>query len=269
LEAGIEFDNVDPLDRLAAARTENLPSKEPTMQSQLVTAIACLIVLFSTCTAEADGEPVHVRTISVTGLGQATAVPDMATIHTGVVTQAPLAVDAMEQNSQDVERLMAELKKLNVAEKDIQSSQFNVQPEYERGPRGERKPEIVGYRVTNQLRIQARDLSALGRLLDALIRAGSNQISGLTLGVDDSTKIMNEARIMAMANARDRAGLYANAAGVSVGQVLNISEQQIVSPQPRFYGQSMEAAAAGVPIAPGEQEFSATINVTFELVNKE
>ncbi len=87
------------------------------------------------------------RTIRVTGEGKATAVPDMATIQLGVVTQATQAVEAMDQNNEVVRKLMSELKTLEVAERDIQTSQFHVQPEYERGPRGESRNKIVGYRV--------------------------------------------------------------------------------------------------------------------------
>jgi len=209
------------------------------------------------------------RTIRVTGQGQASSVPDMATIHTGVVTQAALAVDAMEQNNQSVEKLMSDLKNMKIAETDIQSAQFSVQPEYARGARGERLAEIIGYRVTNQLRIRVRDLPELGKLLDKLIRSGSNQMSGLSFGVDDSTAIMNEARTQAIADARARAELYAKAAGVAVGKILSIDEQQAVIPQPRFFSRAMEGVAASVPIATGEQDFTASINVVFELVDEE
>lgn len=223
--------------------------------------LAALVVVVVFHPALAD-EPA--RTISVSGRGTAATVPDMAMIQTGVVTQAKLAADAMEQNNQVTQRLMTELKNMQVADTDMQTAQFNVQPEYERGDRGQRKPEIVGYRVTNQLRVRVRDLDQLGALLDALIRAGSNQVSGISFDVDDQTSVLNAARKKAIADARDKAKLYAAAAGVAVGRVLSISEQQISVPQPRFYARG-EAAMASVPVAKGEQEFVATVNVTFEL----
>lgn len=224
-------------------------------------------LLISVQLASASDDDVK-RTIRVTGEGKSSATPDMATIHAGVVTQAPLATDAMEQNNEVVERLMAELKTKGVADKDIQTSRFNVQPEYERDPRGGRKPNIVGYQVTNQLRVRVRDLPKLGKLLDALIHAGSNQVSGISFGVDDANTVMNKARTKAVADARARAELYAKAADVTVGKVLSISEHQVTSPQPVFYGRSMEARATSVPIATGEQDFIATINVTFQLVDE-
>jgi uncharacterized protein YggE len=209
------------------------------------------------------------RTIQVTGQGKASAVPDMASISTGVVTQGKSAADAMNENNQIVEKLIKELTDMQVAERDIQTSQFNVQPEYERGPRGERKPEIVGYRVSNQLRIRVRNLDSMGKLLDRLIQAGSNQISGISFGVDDQDKVMNLARIDSMKDARERAELFARVAGLKVGKVITISEQQIAFPRPNYVGVAMESRSAGVPIASGEQDFSATINVTFELVENQ
>jgi uncharacterized protein YggE len=189
----------------------------------------------------------------------------MATIKTGVVTQAPLAVEAMKQNNEIAQKLMADLKDLQVEERDIQTSRFNVQPEYERGPRGERKTEILGYRVTNQVTIRVRDLPEMGKLLDTLIRSGSNQVSGINLGISDSSRVMNEARVKAIEDARARAKLYARAAGVEVGKVIAIDEQQAVFPRTGVFGRAMEMSS-DVPIAAGEQEFTATINVTFELI---
>ncbi len=230
--------------------------------------IVICIVLFAfdgqAARADEDGS---LRTVQVSGVGKSTAIPDMATIQTGVVTQSEMAADALKQNSEIIEKLMAQLKNLNVAERDIQTSQFNVTPEYERGPRGERLSKITGYRVTNQLRIRVRKLPELGKLLDQLIQSGSNQISGISFGVDDQAEAMNQARIKAMGDSKARARLYAKAAGLAVGRVLTISEQQVVFPRPNFIARGMEARSAAVPVAAGEQEFSATINVTFELVD--
>ena len=234
------------------------------------TRFLTFVVLLFTClqVACADDDE-HQRTIRVTGHGKSSAAPDMATIQTGVVTQAKTAVEAMDQNNGALEKIMADLKDMKVEEKDIQTSQFSVQPVYERGDRGERKPEIVGYRVSNQLRIRVRKLPELGKLLDTLIRSGSNQMSGISFGVDDSTVVMNEARKKAIADAIERAELYADAAGVTFGKVISIDEHQAVAPQPKFYGRAMAMSESSVPVATGEQDFMAMINVTFELVDKE
>lgn len=210
------------------------------------------------------------RTISVAGEGTATAPPDMATIHTGVVTQAAQANEALAANNAALRKILDVLQDHGVASKDIQTSNFNVQPEYKRGPRGEQQREIIGYRVTNQVRVQVRNLPSLGKVLDSLVSAGSNQISGISFGIDDPQGVLNQARNRAVADARSRAELYAHAAGVRVGKVLVISEQAAQVPRPQFLGRAMAfEAASAVPVATGEQEVRATINIMYALADRE
>lgn len=204
------------------------------------------------------------RTVTVTGQGSATAPPDMATVFTGVVTQAKTAEAALEANNGAMKGLLAVLKECQIADKDVQTSSFDLSPEYQRAPGGEVRPEIVGYRVTNLVRVRVRNLPQLGKVLDALVRAGSNQLSGISFGIDDPTGVLNQARNRAVADARSRAALYAQAAGVSLGRVVSISEEPAVMPQPRFQARAMMAEAA-VPVAAGEQELSTTIQMVFEL----
>ena len=233
------------------------------------TKLLTLVVIFlaSTQLARAVDDELH-RVIKVSGQGKSSAPPDMATIQTGVTIQAKTAVAAMDENNAAVEKIMADLKSMKVAERDMQTSQFSVQPVYDRGDRGERKPSIVGYMVSNQVQIRVRNLPDLGKLLDTLIRSGSNQISGIGFGVDDSTAVMNEARTKSIADAKARAELYAKAAGVTVGKVISIDEQQAIIPRPMMYGRgAMEMSASSVPIATGEQDFTVSINVTFELLD--
>ena len=210
------------------------------------------------------------RTISVTGQGKATAPPDMATIQTGVVTQADRASDALTANNEALEKIMNVLKEHQIATKDVQTSNFDVRPEYKRGPRGHQQPEIVGYRVTNQVRVRVRNLPDVGKVLDSLVRAGSNQVSGISFSIDDPTGVLNQARNRSVSDARSRAKLYAHAAGVRVGKVISISEQFAHSPAPRFLGRGMAAAAAAeVPIATGEQEVQATVQMVFSIADAE
>jgi uncharacterized protein YggE len=195
----------------------------------------------------------------------------MATIQTGVVTQAVEASTALTANNAALENLMGVLKQFNIAAKDVQTSEFSIYPEYEqrpprRSPQEPRAPRIVGYRVSNQVRVRVRSLPDLGKILDALVRAGSNQISGITFGIDQPTGVLNQARNRAMSDARSRADLYAQAAGVSVGRVLSISEQTaaIPRPQPTMARMAM-AEASSVPVATGEQELRAVVHVVYEI----
>jgi uncharacterized protein YggE len=210
------------------------------------------------------------RIISVNGQGKATAPPDMAVIQTGVVTQGARAAEALSNNNEVMKKILGVLKTYKIASKDVQTSSFNVSPEFKRDERGRRQPEIVGYRVTNQVRVEVRNLADLGKVLDALVQAGSNQVSGVSFGIDDPTGVLNQARNRAIADARSRAELYVQAAGVRLGKVLTISEQPIELPQPRHFGLSLaKEAVSSVPVATGEQEFRARIHMVFALEDKE
>lgn len=228
---------------------------------------ATLAVIFL-CTGHVMADDMQ-RTISVTGEGKAVAKPDMATIHTGVVSQAATAKEALAANSKAMEAVLAELKKRSIAAEDVQTSQFNVNPMYKHDERGRTAPEVVGYQVTNQVRVRVRKLDRLGDVLDALVQAGSNQMSGISFGLNEQQSILDEARIEAIADARRRAELYAKAAGVGVGKVLKINEQNVRFPQPVAMGRSYAMAAEAVPVAAGEEEFHVTIDVTFALEDKE
>jgi uncharacterized protein len=224
--------------------------------------VCCLLAVSIGQICAEEHEPA--RAIRVTGEGTVAAPPDMATIHTGVVTQADTAKAALKQNNEAAAKLLQTLKQQGVAEKDIQTSSFNVSPLHRQDDRGRQLPEIVGYRVQNQLRVRLRNLPKLGEVLDALVQAGSNQVSGISFGVDDPGGILDQARSRAVRDAKNRAGVYAQAAGVEVGQVRQISEQPLAIPRPMEWGFA-RADAAAVPIATGEQEFQVTVHVIYEL----
>ncbi|MBW3543278.1 MAG: SIMPL domain-containing protein [Planctomycetes bacterium] len=237
------------------------------MRQSLLNATLLLGVLAMVSAATAADERDPARIISVTGEGRVSAPPDMASIHTGVVTQAETAKQALEQNNSAMQKLMETLKQHNIAEKDVQTSGFNVSPVYRQDERGRREPEVTAYRVQNQVRIRVRNLPELGMVLDALVQAGSNQISGISFDVDDPAGILNQARSRAIRDARSRADVYAQAAGVKVGRVRQISEQPVHIPQPFDQRRMMFAgeAASRVPVATGEQDFTVTVHVVYEL----
>lgn len=212
------------------------------------------------------------RTITVSGTGKATAPPDMATIRSGVTTTAKTAKEALAANNVAMEAVIKVLTSRNINAKDIQTSGFGVYPEYNRpapGQRGgSRTNEIIGYRVTNTVSVKVRNLPRLGEILDALVQAGSNQINGITFSIANPKAITDDARRNAIDDARGRAELYAMATGVKVGKVLSISEQSIRPPQPMFGARmAMAEMASSVPVATGEQEVSASINVMYELLD--
>lgn len=206
------------------------------------------------------------RLIRVTGEGKASAAPDMATIHTGVVTQAATAAEALAANNVKMEQIMATLKDLKIAEKDTQTSSFNVSPVYEHNRDGRTAPRIVAYQVSNQLQVKVRKLADLGRALDALVSSGSNQLGGVSFELADPKPMLDKARTAAVNDAQARAELYAKAAGVRVGQVIEISEVTIGGPQPIFQGRAMAMeAASAVPVAAGELDFTAQVHLLFSM----
>ena len=232
----------------------------------LVHTLAILFTL-SQWTAAADHE--LPRTITVSGQGKAAAPPDLATVNTGVSTTAPTAKEALSKNTDAMRRVMKVLKERNIADKDIQTSNFSVFPEYRRQPRGSNAPpEIAGYRVTNQVQVRVRNLARLGEVLDALVQGGSNQVSGISFSIADPRSVMNDARKAAIDDARGRAELYAAATGTRIAKVISISEQAIRQPRPEMMrARAMMADAESVPIATGEQQVSASINVMYQLID--
>ncbi len=210
-----------------------------------------------------DGAPRRPATVTVSGVGTVSAAPDMAEITSGVVTQAPTAAGALAANSQAMEQVLRSLTALGVAARDIQTTSISVSPQ-RRVVRGEgRPPEIVGYEVTNQVRVKVRDLGQLGRVLDQQVAQGANSVYGIRFGLADPAPMLDEARKRAMADARRRADLYAAAAALTVGRVVAVQEAGAAAPRPEMGARVMTAGA--VPVAPGEQEIQASVSVTFSL----
>jgi uncharacterized protein YggE len=212
-----------------------------------------------------DGPPP--RLITVSGEGEVKTRPDTAIISTGVVTEATTAKEALARNNTAMAAVIAALRNAGVAEDDIQTSDFSVSPKYPPyQPNQTTAPRIVGYTVSNQVTARVKDLKKLGAILDTLVQAGSNQIHGISFDVDEPKPLLGEARKKAVADARAKAELYAAAAGVSLGKVVQISEAAAVMPppQPMFRREAM-AADASVPIAAGQQTIAANVTIIYEI----
>jgi uncharacterized protein YggE len=179
------------------------------------------------------------------------------------VTQAPAAAAALKDNTEAMQRLFKRLATLGIAEKDVQTATFTVAPQHKRGSQGQYEPGIVGYEVTNQLRVKVRDLPRLGQVLDQVVAEGANVVHGINFTVADPQPMLDLARTRAMADARRKAELYAKAAGVEAGRVLLIQEPGLRVPAPPSFG--LTRAAAPVPVAPGELEFHESVAVTYAI----
>lgn len=203
------------------------------------------------------------RTITMSGTGTVKGPPDMADISAGVTTEAATAAAALAANSAAITRVFAALEKQGIARRNIQTSNFNVSPNY--GSRTPNEtPRLLGYRVSNQVHVVLEDVTKVGAALDALVAAGANQMNGLNFGIKDPAPLLARARAEAVADARLRAQQYAAAAGVTLGQIQSISESGGVEP-PRPMYRVMAMAADSVPVSAGEESVSAGVTLVWEI----
>jgi uncharacterized protein YggE len=208
--------------------------------------------------------------ISISGNGQVTAAPDTAFVNSGVTTQGATAREALDANTKAMNELLATLKEAGIEARDVQTSGFSVSPNYvysdARDANGySLPPRIDGYQVYNTVNVRIRDLASLGAVLDKQVNVGANTINGITFSVADPSKLYDEARKAAFADAREKATLYAEAAGEGLGKLKSISETQgYDQPQPYMMkAMADSAAAAPVPVATGELSFTINVQVTW------
>jgi uncharacterized protein len=207
------------------------------------------------------------RRLIVTGQGEVKNKPDKADITVGVVTENKLSQVAAKDNAAASQRVHAALKKLGIADKDIQTVNYSVQPlmVYPGPNQPQRKPELTGYRVYNQVRITVRDLPKMGEILDAATGAGSNTIEGIAFGLQEPQASEDSALEKAIAQARRKAERMAMAAGVRIVGIYEINEGGNMRPIPMMMGRAADAAEAITPIAPGELTISASVTIVYEL----
>lgn len=232
--------------------------------SSLVVALALSLLgpLFGAGATRAEEKAMQ-RTVTVSASGQVAVKPDLARISTGVTTEAASAREAMSRNNEAIGKVIAGLKSAGVAAEDIQTFDLSVGPRYA-NPRDGKAPTIIGYQVTNQVRIAARDLARLGEVLDQLVSLGANQIGGLSFEASKAETARDEARRQAVGNALRRAKLYAEAAGARVGQALTISEEP-AHVVPRGMAMARAAVAEAAPIEEGELQLDARVTITYAL----
>ena len=209
-----------------------------------------------------------VPSITVTGIGEKSVVPDAVFITLGVQTRGKDAGEAMRENNSSMQRMFDDLERAGIGKDDVQTSSFNINPLYEistprRGSVGEQS-RIVGYQVSNQVRIKSKEIDQLGSLLDSLVREGANTMHGIEFGVSEIQDAADKARKDAIADAKRKAELLAAAAGASVGRPLKISEA-VHTRAPIVMWAQMAIADSSVPLAEGEQQISASVTVMYEL----
>jgi len=212
------------------------------------------------------------RLMSMSGVGTVQASPDMANITLGVVSENESAREALSANSRSMARVLDTLKEEGLEPRDLQTSGFSLEPVFSQPPPGYDhsrpfRPEIVAYRVHNNVTVRVRELDRVGAILDLVVTLGANSVSGPVFKVEDSKPLEDKARVAAVRDARRKAELYAGAADVTLGPIMRIDESYSRPPQPFQAApmMRMEAADGSVPIESGELTFEAQVTVSWEL----
>lgn len=227
--------------------------------------------------------------LSLSAEGQSRRTPDIAMFSAGVVTQGKTATEAMSDNSRRMDAVVMALKRAGIADRDIQTSAINLSPVYSNPERDaqmqarqtgrpyvppeETAPRIIGYQARNTVNVRVRDLANMGRVIDTLVQVGANEINGPNFTLDDQRAALDEARAAAVAEGRQRAELYARAAGLRVARILSISEGGGYYPVQREMFVTGSAGGAPpapppppAPVAPGELTLGTSVSMQFELV---
>lgn len=230
--------------------------------------VALLLVLVTTSvTARAAETPE--RRINVSGEGSVSLAPDLALLSLTVTRAGETAREALDANSNAMSKVLAAMREKGVADRDLQTSQFNIQPRYTH-PRSvdneaPAAPRIIGYTVSNSLTVRVRDIDQVGSLLDTAVKLGVNEGGQIVLINEDPSAAQNQARVEAMKNALAKAQTLAQAAGVKVGELLDVSEQSYTpGPTPMFMAKGMRAEADmdAVPVASGENTYRVSVNIS-------
>jgi uncharacterized protein YggE len=203
--------------------------------------------------------------LDISATGEVTRVPDLAIISAGVVARASTAAAALQETADKMDRVVAALKRAGIADRDIQTTTISLNPEY-RYPENQ-APQLVGYTASNQVTVRFRDIRRSGKILDALVAEGANQINGPTMTIEHPEQALDEARARAVATGRARADVYARALGMQVVRVVSISEGggYYAPPPPPPAPMMATAERAYTKIEPGEQKLQVSLSMVFEL----
>jgi uncharacterized protein len=202
--------------------------------------------------------------ISVIGEATVSVPPDLAEIEGGFTSEAKTAREASDANNTAMGKVLLALKAANIDQKDIQTSRLSLQPQTtQSAPNRSGPPSIVGYRASNHVTVRLHDVTKVASVIDMLVGAGANEIGGINFMVSAASKLLDDAREQALADARRKAEIYAKAAGVTLGAPLSISEGN--ASVPMFRTRLALAPMAAAPVAPGEETFSVTVSVSWAI----
>ncbi len=227
-------------------------------------ALGAAVVAHAQTSAPAVGIAADATLLNVSAQAEASRVPDVATLSAGVVTQAADGNAAMRQNAEQMARVVAAIRKAGIAERDVQTSGINLNPQYRYAEN--EAPRITGYQASNTVNVKVRDIARLGQVLDALAAQGANQINGPSFQIDDPEPVQDEARVAALKKAQARAETYARSLGLRVRRIVSISEGGGGGFHPvPVMAMAKADRLESTPVSPGETTLSVSLDVVFEL----
>lgn len=202
-------------------------------------------------------------TIVVSGTGRVSVQPDTADLRLGVSVARPTVEAARTEAGRTMDAILAAVDTAGVPRSDVRTAMLSVQPRYDYSDG--RAPALTGYEIANIVEVTVRDLGALGGVVDGTLGAGVTSLDGLTFRVADPAPAEREARVRAMAEARSRADVLAESAGLTIEGVAEVVEGSPPRPPIPFPKAERMAMAADVstPVEAGELEVSVTVTVTY------
>jgi len=239
------------------------------MKTSILTALLIAAAIPATpAAAQSSGQVTQAiagTRLDISATGEVTRVPDLAVISAGVVARSTTAAAALQETADKMDRVITALKRAGVDDRDIQTSSVSLNPEY-RYPENQ-SPQLTGYSASNQVTVRFRDIRNSGKVLDALVAVGANQINGPTMTIEHPEAALDEARTRAIAQGRARAELYARALGMNVARVVSVSEGggYYAPPPPPPAPMMASAERAYTKIEPGEQKLQVSLSMVFEL----
>ena len=230
----------------------------------VVVAAAALSAHAGPAAAAATASDPASHTISVSGSGKVTVVPDVARVALGVTINRPTVKAARSSAAEAMTNILGAIKGLGIADADIQTTGLSLYPQYANGS----PSHVTGYTISEQIQVTIRDLDKTGDVVDAATAKGATDVNGISFELSDPAKAMNDARGAAVAAARASAQAMAAAGNVSLGSVVSMTDASVSSPFPVYYGAKASAAADGAvptPVQVGTQDVSMVVQVVFAI----
>jgi uncharacterized protein YggE len=243
------------------------------MQWRSVAAIVAFAAIATTATAQQEApreEGRRATVLNVNAAGVSRSTPDMGWITAGVTTNGVTAREALALNAERMTMVTRALRRLGVAERDIQTASVRVNPRFADRRGSDAPARIIGYEVSNSVNAKILDIDELGEVIDATVEAGATEIGNIRFGREDWQAQANVAREDAIRSARDRADLYARLLGLRVHRVISVTEAGARAPSFASLGDEIVVTGSGgggytTPIAPGEMTTGMNVSVSFEL----